>query len=227
MLRTTNKSKRQPRRKQRTQGSRTSLNMRPTTLNWNVVAQAEPGMRNVTKRDNRVYTVHQTSGLGVVVTSGNSLPTFYTRAFSTSDILQFASFAALFDQYKIEAVEVWFTPYGAATASGYANNVHIYTVVDYDDANAPTSVGAMQVYQNCVETRCTEGHYIKFRPHIATAAYGGAFTQFKNEPASWMDSASTSTQHYGVKLGIDATASVNDLRIDGVCRLTVSFRNVF
>jgi hypothetical protein len=204
-----------------------SLNAKPNTIQWNVLAQPEPGFRNTIRKDNKVYRFQQVSEQGVVLTSDAALQKFFSKSFTSADILQFSSFAAVFDQYKIEAVEVWLTPYGPALATVYNTNGHIASVVDYDDANNPTSIANMQEITNCVTDRFNVGHYKKFRPHMALAAYGGAFTQFVNKPAQWIDCASTAAQHFGLKVGIEPTNSNADLKVDLITRITVCFRNVF
>jgi len=204
------------------------LKAAPTTLNWNVVAEHEPGMRNLLSRDNKVHTFQQSSVQGNIITSNSAIASVFGKAWTSADIVQFSTFASVFDQYKIDFIECWFTPWGPGTAIAYNNNVRTYSVVDYDDANTGTlTTSAIQEYTNCVTTRCNEGHYIKFKPHQAKALYGGAFTQFGNEVAGWTDCGSTSTQFYGVKFLCEPTGSASDIKIDLFSRITVSFRNVF
>jgi hypothetical protein len=207
--------------------TKSSLNIKPTTLNWNVNANRMPSFVNTISRDNRPYQVMQISNQGTVLSSNTSVAQMTAKQWSTTDIIQFSSYATVFDQYKIDFIELWLTPFGPATAPGYNSNIHIYSAVDYDDANAPTSLTAISQYENAVITRPSEGHYVKFRPHIAVAAYGGAFTQFKNEPSDWLDVASGAVQHYGFKFGAEATLANADLKLDMETRITISFRNVF
>jgi len=207
---------------------KSDLRSRPTTLNWNVVSEHEPGMKNLLIRDNKVHTFQQSSIQGNIVTTNASIASLFAKAWTSADIIQFSTFASVFDQYKIDFIECWFTPWGSGTAIAYNNNVRIYSAVDYDDASTGTlSPSTIQEYTNCVTTRCNEGHYIKFRPHQAKAIYGGAFTQFGNEVAGWVDCGSTSAQFYGVKLVCEPTGSASDIKIDLFSRITVSFRNVF
>jgi hypothetical protein len=215
------------RRASQKKAPKSSLDLRPTTVNWNVNAERCPNFNNTISKDNKVYTVRQTSNQGTVISSNGAVTALYARAFTSADILQFSSFATIFDQYKIEMLELWLTPYGVGTVPGYTGGGKFVTVVDYDDANAPTSLQSLQEYQNAVTTRFTDGHYIKFRPHIAEAAYGGAFTQFLNRPSDWIDCGSTGVQHYGLKLAMDITPATGDVKMDLSTRLTVSFRNVF
>jgi len=190
-------------------------------------SESAPGQRSLQFKDNKVFTVTQSSGQGTVLNSSSTNPIFGSKFWTTADLLQFSSWASVFDQYKIDCVEVWIEPYGAALASGYNGNVKIYSVVDYDDANAPTSLATLQDYENCISTRCTEGHYRKFVPHIADAAYAGTFTGFQNKKSDWIDCGSTTVQHYGFKWGVDTTVGSQDLHLDMHTRITVSFRNPF
>jgi len=207
--------------------NRSSLNSKPTTINWNVNAQKMPMFNNVIARDNRPYVIMQTSTQGIVLQTGNAAPSFLGKKWTSADILQFSSFASVFDQYRLDFIEVWCEPFGPGTVPGYNSVGKFYSAIDYDDANTPTSIAALQQYENCVTTRYTDGHYIKFRPHIAKALYGGAFTAFGNQPSDWIDVASTGVEHYGLKLGVETTLSNGDTRIDMTSRITVSFRNVF
>lgn len=204
-----------------------SLNSKPTTHNWNVNAQQMPMFNNVIARDNRPYVIMQTSAQGTVLQTGNAAPSFLGKKWTSADILQFSSFASVFDQYKIDFIEAWLVPFGPGTVAGYNAVGKLYSVIDYDDANTPTSIAGLQQYENCVTTRYTDGHYIKFKPHIAEAAYAGAFTGFANKPSSWIDVASTGVEHYGLKVGVETSLSNGDVKVDLTTRITVSFRNVF
>jgi len=214
--------------KQRRNSSKhTDLISKPTTMVWNMNAQRIPKFNDVIAKDNKVYKFVQSSNQGNICTSSSAAASFFAKGWTTSDIVQFSSFAAVFDQYKIDSIEVWLMPYGNGTVAGYNSLGKMYTVVDYDDAATPSSIAALQQYENCITSRFTDGHYINFRPHIATAAYGGAFTQFLNQASTWIDCGSTGVFHYGVKLGIDNTVSGSDVKIDMFTRIHVSFRNVF
>jgi hypothetical protein len=214
--------------KQRRKSSkRTDLNSKPTTTVWNMNAQRIPKFNDVIAKDNKVYKFIQSSNQGNVCTSSSSVASFFTKGWTTADIVQFSSFAAVFDQYKIDRIEAWLMPYGTGTVAGYNSLGKMYTVVDYDDTNLPSSIAALQQYENCTTSRFTDGHYINFQPHIASAAYGGAFTQFLNEPSRWIDCASTGTFHYGMKMALDNTNSGSDVKVDMFTRIHVSFRNIF
>jgi len=176
--------------------------------------------------DNRVYRVVQTSSAGTVLTSLLAATAGLGRSFSDADILQFSSLAAIFDQWMMETVEIWLTPRGNATTPGYGVDTQYYSVNDYDDDATPGGSAGLMQNQNCIMTSATNGHYRRFRPHIAVAAYGGAFTKFLNSPSTWIDVASTGVKHYGLKVAIDATNANGDLALDLKIRITAAFRNV-
>jgi hypothetical protein len=194
---------------------------------WNMNSEHAPANMGLSKKDNSVFTFIQSSGQGTVLSSSSTVATFGAKSWTAADIFQFGSFNQVFDQYKIDLIEVWLEPSGSALVPGYNGNVKIFSVIDYDDANVPTSVAQLQQYENCTSARCTDGHYHPFKPHIAVAVYNGAFTGFLNKPCDWIDVASSSVQHYGFKYGIDVSIGSGDVRLDMHTRITVSFRNVF
>jgi len=160
------------------------------------------------------------------MTSAISMIQVFTKAWTTADISQFSAFAAIFDQYKIDLIEVFLEPYGPATAPGYTANTKWYSVVDYDDTIAPTSVAQLQEYENCTTSRVSYGHQIAFKPHNLVAVASTAFNQNKNVVASWIDTTSTTAIHLGLKVLLDATTAAGDAKVDMFTRIHVSFRNV-
>jgi len=144
---------------------------------------------------------------------------------------QFASFSALFDQYRITKVDVHFRPmFTAATMSVPANSLTplIYTCVDYDDANTPTAISQLREYENCKVHDDKKAFRISYVPHCASAMYSGAFTSFGNVTSPWIDMASPTVQHYGYKWAITPGAVGQALlQVWNVTtKLTVQFKNV-
>jgi hypothetical protein len=111
-----------------------------------------------------------------------------------------------FDQYRIPAVRFNVRPQQNAiglTTNSTTTVTSIYVVIDYDDANALSGIGAYQSYSNCVALAPGQSLSRTFRPHIAMAAYtASAFSGYANESNMWIDAASNAVQHYGVKLYI-------------------------
>jgi hypothetical protein len=159
------------------------------------------------------------------MTSSTTIPVFFGKTFTISGLLaSFSSFASVFDQYRIREVECWIIP--TMLSNPQTNgNIDLISAVDYDDANPPVTLGALYGYTNVIQTNILNGHYWKFRPHIAVAVYSGTFTSFKNEEANWIDVASGSVQHYGIKGAMSPATQpvVVNLNI----RIHVQFRNTF
>jgi len=136
-------------------------------------------------------------------------PAFFAQNYQFGFLDQSGSIAALYDQYRIAMVEVTFRPmFNANPLSALSSTIVplLYTAIDYDDAVTPTSIGVMRAYANCMESQY-ETQVRRFVPHIAVAAYNGSFGGFSNSAAPWIDAASTSVQHYGLKVAIDPGAT--------------------
>lgn len=110
-----------------------------------------------------------------------------------------------FDQYRILAIR--FNIRADQNAIGLTTNstttvTPLYCVIDYDDSASLGSVAAAESYSNCLVLPPGQSCSRLFKPRIALAAYTGAFTGYANMSDQWIDSNSTSVQHYGVKLFI-------------------------
>jgi hypothetical protein len=198
------------------------------SLTWNQLSEAIPRFGRAGRFDNRIHNVIQTSAPVALFTSNSTLATFVGLQFNASnDIAQFSSWAAVFDQYRIMEIEVWVysTLQFGGSPSTYNPGQSLYTVNDYDDANTPSTISQLCQYENVMVTPISNGHYRKWRPHCASAVYSGAFTSFANEVSPWIDVASASVQHYGLKAGVDVTNSA--IQFNRATRIWVQFRNVF
>lgn len=164
---------------------------------------------------NPVGTVPRVSGLGMQMISAqltstqaelfstsNVAPTFKAYSFYLSSFAGAGPYTNLFDQYILDEVEFWLTPESPQGTTVFGQ---VTSAVDFDDANVPTTNLMVADKQSSVVTAGGAATYIRFAPHMAVAVYSGAFTSFGNEPAQWIDAASASVQHYGVKLSLSPT----------------------
>jgi len=190
---------------------------------WSIVSMKPPGVSVPRNLDNQDYKVCAEADLGPVLTSSTTAFVGIALNFQASQVPNFADFTAVFDQYRIERIELWLMP-ASATDAGLASEASAFvSVIDYDDSNTPSSEAVLLDYQNSMVTSLNSGHYRAFIPHVALAAYSGAFTSFCNEEAPWIDAASPTVQHYGVKLGV--TNTVASAQIMGRVRYWLGFRN--
>jgi hypothetical protein len=191
--------------------------------NWSVYSGLQPATRLLSSISNEPFNTVQLIEFGNLVNTSVSVPTFAGYSFVASGIGQIASFQAIFDQYKVRLIEAWITPQQSTSVASGAGS-RFASVIDYDDVTALSSVQAAYNYEDCVETTLEQGHYRRFVPHIAVAAYSGAFTSFCNVTAPWVDMASTSVQHYGLKIACETSVAVTPMWL--TVRVHLSFRNV-
>jgi len=170
------------------------------------------------------YKLSQFVNVGTI-TSNVATAVFAAFAFVASAIDQISSLTAVFDQYRIDELEVWFWP-KIAPGTGTITDPGLFaTAVDYDDATALSTYNQALDYQNVLVSDGRQGHYHRFKPHAAIAAYSGAFTSFANQASPWIDAASTGVQHYGVK-GAWTSTDTTGYTYAVQARFHMSFRNV-
>lgn len=159
-------------------------------------------------------------------TASNAAATFIGQYFTASSLDQISALTSVFDQYKIERIEVWIIPRISTVASNAGANTGLFhTVIDFDDATALTTLGQALDYTNCTMSSGSDGHYRTWVPHAAVASYSGAFTSYANVEAPWIDAVSTSVQHYGIKTAW-STCDLNTYTMDLVVRLHTAWRNI-
>jgi len=126
--------------------------------------------------------------------------------FVLSNISGYASFATVFDQYRLRCVSVTFSPRATAVYSATDIQPRLWTCFDYDDATA-IARSAVEQYDSCVLSPPGTGVVRTIVPRMALAAYSGAFTSYANVEDQWLDISSVNVQHYGVKFVIEAGAA--------------------
>lgn len=180
--------------------------------------------------DNEVYHFYQTQDAPSAFTATTSSSGVYSVAPALANILgsQLTALQGVFDQYKIEECEVWCEAQNQGGSSTPIPQIggKLYSVVDYDDATNLSSVGQAMSYSNVVVTSLNQGHYRRWKPRIAMAAYQGALTAFANMSAQWIDIAYPNVAHYGMKFYTDFVTSTSNVSFDIRLRILVACRNV-
>lgn len=126
----------------------------------------------------------------------------YAFAWTFDSFTGFADFTALYDMYRIDAVEcIWELVQTSATAKASAIMPIVLAWPDYDDATAPASLlVADQVSQmerlNLSEARPSVRRAIV--PRVPLNAGVLSVSQQKQ----WIDMANTNITHYGVKFWV-------------------------
>jgi hypothetical protein len=153
-----------------------------------------------------------------------SVPTFTYVNFTFNQIDQYASLVNVFDQYRIDSVEVWVTPQISASVSS-SHTGQLFSVLDFDDSTPLTTIAQAQDYSTCVISPLTCGHYRHFKPRVAMALYApSAFSSFGNIAAPWIDTSSYSVAHYGVKLAASTSATITNFDLS--IRYHISLRAI-
>jgi hypothetical protein len=149
-------------------------------------------------------------------------PTYGSVFFTPASITDYSSAQTLFDTFKVLQLEVQFVPRQVDTN---VQNPLLYTVIDYDDANLPTSSAQLMQYDTCQISQSGVLVSRVLHPKAAIAAYTGAFTGYAQSTSNmWFDCASTTLQFYGVKYATESapTASVY---YELIVTATVAFRS--
>lgn len=155
-------------------------------------------------------------GSGILYGPPTSPSGYFALRFTAADIPQIATFAALFDCYKISKLVVKLIPVvsqytqGAnSTAAVAAQPQWLSTVIDYDDFAVPTTEGELLQYQTFKQSHPNKLHKRVFTPAISMQAYktGGTTIAYSQAKQKWLDAANTDVEHYGLKGLINGPAN--------------------
>lgn len=162
----------------------------------------------------RVHHFKRTFTLAPIGTSSTA-PAFAGYLFNFNQLPNFNEFTRLYDVYRINKILVRFVPNHnssdvAPTGSSQISNFH--SVLDYNDATAPTSLNELYEYANWKMSRGTSIHQRLWRPatldsvDTGSSAVSSANPQWKR----WINTANANVNHYGLKVGIEQSVSAND-----------------
>lgn len=152
-------------------------------------------------------------------TADNFLVTFATL----NSVPNASDFTTLYDQFRINGVKFTLIPRGnqsdIGTASGtVAQSVGVFSVIDYDDSNALTSLGQALQYQNMKMTRSHQIHSRYFKPRIMTSADATTGIVMANNTRGWLDVATgADVKHLGIKYVLQQSPNSSqqfDLKVD-------------
>lgn len=172
--------------------------------------------------------------------------TYGTMSFAVSlaDLPDYSDFTALFDQYRVDSVELILQPYCTNVTTGAAylastgqSGILVHSVVDYDDSTLPAGsdagIQALREYQNYRVESLFNGEARPltrtFVPRVATPVYSGvSFTSYRNSPFDWMDCGYPSVAGYGWKGVLEGVSSgiTSTFLIKAEAKVTLRFRNV-
>jgi len=159
---------------------------------------------------------------------------YFVLPFEIGDLDQVTTLAGLFDQYRIDKVEVKLLPESNAinevNGTAAQDVIPILTaVLDFDDANTPTSLAYTATYDNAQSVVYGQGGlFITVKPAFTPALYsGGVFDGYEVERAGWVDFSNTSVPHFGIKGSISTLngASTQEVNWYILAKYFISCRN--
>ncbi len=205
-----------------------NLNLAKSFKQW-----YRPSSANVTVDGLSGGSYNATSGLLLGPTTSAPSDCFFTIKFTFGDLAQSASFASLFDAYKIHKIAVEFLPaqnvIGSATLQTPAGllSQDLITVIDYDDATNLNLQTDAEQYETYKRTGPFEYHRRYLSPAIAVEAFktSGTTIGFLQKRKEWIDMAYTDVEHYGLKGVIPtATTGSNNYRCGWYIRVRMYFQ---
>jgi len=196
----------------------------PDTQLWNVLAEHEPRFGVTNSRDNKIYNVVQTSVARGIYSTSITGASGFAQNFQGVGVANFPQYAAVFDQFRIRQIEVWFLPQPGAFSNVTGT---LYTVIDYDDSQTPTTEVQMNSYENVTVSGLAEGVYRRFRPHNTPIVFDSLSTPVSrpaiNVVSEWLNAAYGNIPHYGFKALSSITGSI--VNYDIKIRYWMQFRN--
>nr|WAE42147.1 MAG: capsid protein [Cressdnaviricota sp.] len=161
--------------------------------------------------------------LQFVIPSSSAVLFYGSAAFyaQLQDVVGYAEFSQLFDQYRINSVSLRIWPFQTSSETGAAAEGNlaqvsclVHSVFDYDDVTLPTASDAgIDVLRQYPGYRCKQlinanGKALKytFKPRLNVAVQNvgntgsAGFNQTRSLPFGWVDLASPDASGYGLKL---------------------------
>jgi len=150
--------------------------------------------------DNQVYTFQQNSEVSNYIVTSTVIPVFYAASFAFQGLVpDYPACQQLFDQYRIDLIEVWLTPKNSSQLATSDHGI-LHTVLDYDDNNPLSTVQSALEYTNCISSGGHMGHYRAIKPRVAMAAYASLVsTGYSPVVSPWLDIANIGVLHFGLK----------------------------
>lgn len=159
------------------------------------------------------------------ITTSNIANTYAAYSFAINSMGSVADFTSLFDEYRVERVDVWLEPGFTSTTPAAPENGTMVSAIDIDDAATPSSYTNVASYPGAQDSTLPACHAHSWVPTASSAMYSGAFTSYSNVVSPWCDTNSPSIQHFGLKVAISQTTT-NALNIRVIVRMRVRFRGM-
>ncbi len=142
------------------------------------------------------------------------------KSFRLSDLPNITQFTNLYDEYRIDAIEVTLMPNltNISQAVASPNNFHmgtIATAIDYDSDTAAANKAALLSYETLIlhgpshPDKCITRKWV---PAVRIATYDSSpgFASGGVKQLQWIDTANPNAEHFGLQVGLfNGDASLN------------------
>jgi hypothetical protein len=156
--------------------------------------------------------------------AGNVYGSFNFTAGASTQISQLT---ALFDQYMIVKAQIDFRPRVTSFLQGTTPGGMLFTVIDFDDANVPSSTNQLEQYTTVKILPLSKRVTINLRPFFATAGNSQVSGSVLAVPKrGWLDAAYTDINHYGVKYALSQGVAGALQTYDVVITVVLRWRRV-
>lgn len=174
----------------------------------------KPKMNGKLRQPVHYFTRFQAAGDVTVV--DNATNSFGVQYFELANVPGYTEFSAMYDFYKINAVQVKFIPISnvnqgvaGSAVPVYAYNNRFISAIDYNDRTVPTTLDELRQYSSCKVTPGCKIHkrFLHPRPTMVVdedSNQGSSVGLAQTSGAStWVSTASNQTEWYGIKWGFE------------------------
>lgn len=160
------------------------------------------------------------------VTSTSGASGLYAFSFQLADIPDASSFSSIFDQYKIDQVDVTILPLTLPSAPGATYGFALlWCAVDYDDSVAPGSVSSVTNYSNSICVGPGKSANFTFKPKISGDVDQAGTPEASYVTNAWLNCTKSSVPHYGFKIGVTQSTTTNLTAWRVLTRYHIGFRS--
>jgi len=200
-----------------------------------------PGLVQLESVDSPTFNVPWLANNPITSMTGYNLNTIdfaVTPMFRLVDLQQYTTIQQLFDQVRIDYVELTVcnsasNTYNSTSQPDRAAQIPTMTIVyDTDDYGTLSGSASAGQYASAKTVVLSQGvsHSFRCKPHIATYAYrtnGIASPAYKSEPADWFNSSYPQLEHYAYKLWFNNMPSeaISQFAVRMSIRLFMSAKN--
>lgn len=194
-----------------------------------------------TRRVSNMLSIKRTSYIGTWTWANTTTNDFWRyENYSGSNINGFSEFAALFDEYKINAIKVTFRPsydsVNAPTAAGAVAQPQAYAhvVVDPESTVIPSGIYSQANLNTFLENSGVKTYTLNrpfsvyFKPKCLSQVLGGG-TGSKIERPGWLRTSDPTVNHRGFHMFIQQNAMLQtntNVRLDQYVTVYAQFRNL-